>query len=38
MKLKMIALGLGLTAALTAAALGMLAAVERELSKNVKTV
>lgn len=38
MKLKMAILGLTLTAALTAAALGMLKAVEQELRKNVKTV
>ena len=37
MKLKMVLLGLSLTAALTAAALGMLKAVEQELSRNVKT-
>jgi len=38
MKLKLAVLGLSLTAALTVAALGMLKAVEHELSKNVKTV
>ncbi len=37
MKLKMAALGLGLTAALTVMALGMLQAVEHELKKHVKT-
>ena len=36
MKLKMLALGLGLTAAMTAAALGMLKLAERELRKAVK--
>lgn len=34
MKLKLIALGLGLTAMLTAAALGMLAAAEKQIRKN----
>ena len=38
MKLKMIALGLGLTALLTTAAFGMLAAVEKELRRSVKTI
>lgn len=38
MKFKMAMLGLGLTAALTLTALGMLKAVEQELRKNVKTV
>lgn len=38
MKFKMAMLGLTLTAALAAAALGMLKAVELELRRNVKTV
>ncbi len=38
MKLKMAVIGLGLTAALTAMALGMLKAVEQELRKNVRPV
>ena len=38
MKLKMAMMGLSLTAALTLMALGMLKAVERELTKNGKPV
>jgi hypothetical protein len=37
MKLKMLALGLGLTAAMTAAALAALMAVEKELRRHVAT-
>ena len=37
MKLKMAVIGLGLTAALTAMALGMLQAVGNEMKKHVKT-
>ena len=37
MRFKLAIIGLGLTAALTVTALGMLKAVENELRKNVKT-
>lgn len=37
MKFKLAIIGLGLTAALTLTALGMLKAVEQELRRNVKT-